>query len=151
MDTIPEKDTTQEQIALKKQAIIDIRCAFSDPASDIADYKVARIYEARINGEPDPYVAANVTAARQNAREKMTVLEEEIAKLEGTTTAAETTAEKLNALDTSYDRSKSQLISGYVAALMADDTDLQTELKAELKELDTQYDRDRKAAGGSEA
>lgn len=145
-------DTEQSrQIALKRQAVIDIQCAFSDPASDIADYKVARIYEARLNGEADPYVSADVIAARAEAHAKIESLKEELAKLEGTTVAAETTTEKLNALDTSYDRSKSQLIDGFVAALMADDTDLQAELKAELKELDAQYDADRQAAEGSNA
>lgn len=86
------------------------------------------------------------------ARKKLESLEIQLAQMNGmTTTTTETTAEKLNALDTSYDRSKSQLINAFVAALMADDTDLQTELKSELKELDAQYDSDRAAIEGGNA
>lgn len=149
MATTTDRDKTQEQIRQKQQAVIDIRCAFSNPASDIADYKVARIYEARLNGEADPFVASDLLTARKAAREKISTLNEEIAKLGGATVAAETKAEKLNALDTAYDRSKNQLFLAFLGAVMADNTDLQTELKAELKELDAQYDTDRKAAEGS--
>ena len=86
------------------------------------------------------------------ARKKLESLEIQLAQMNGmTTTTTETTAEKLNALDTSYDRSKSQLINAFVAALMADDTDLQTELKSELKELDAQYDSVRAAIEGGNA
>ena len=141
-----------EKTNLIQTEIQKLRNQLTADTSDIGDYKIAKIYEARINGDPDPYVAADVIASRQMARKKLESLEIQLAQMNGmTTTTTETTEEKLNALDTSYDRSKTQLINAFVAALMADDTDLQTELKAELKELDAQYDSDRKATEGGNA
>ncbi|WP_337774309.1 hypothetical protein [Mitsuokella jalaludinii] len=141
-----------EKTNLIQTEIQRLRNQLAADTSDIGDYKIAKIYEARINGDPDPYVAADVITSRQMARKKLESLEIQLAQMNGmTTTTTETTAEKLNALDTSYDRSKSQLINAFVAALMADDTDLQTELKSELKELDAQYDSDRAAIEGGNA
>lgn len=141
-----------EKATLIQTKIQMLRNKLAANTSDIGDYKIAKIYEARINGDPDPYIAADVIASRQTARKEMASLEAQLAQLSNTTVAkTKTTAEKLNTLDTSYDRSKNQLINAYVAALMADDTDLQAELKTELKELDTQYDTDRQAAEGGNA
>lgn len=132
--------------------ILQLRNRLSADTSDIGDYKIVKIYEARINGEPDPYVASDVVASRVSIRKKIASLEAQLAQLGGAAvTKVGTTAEKLNALDTSYDRSKSQLISAYVAAMMANDTELQSELKAELKELDAQYDSDREVIEGGNA
>ncbi|WP_418871318.1 hypothetical protein [Selenomonas bovis] len=141
-------DATREQIAQKEQEIADLRCAFAHPASDIADYKVARIYEARINAEPDPYSADDLIAKRQAARDRIDTLKKEIRKLRGedeeTLSDEEKKARTLNELDTGYERAKNQILMAYVAAVMADDTDTQTSLKAQLKELDTDYDTQRK-------
>ena len=125
-----------------------MRCAFAHPASDIADYKVARIYEARINAEPDPYSADDLIARRQAARARIDTLKKEIRQLRGETEEAlsdeEQRAQELNELDTGYERAKNQILMAYVAAVMADDTDTQTSLKAQLKELDADYDAQRK-------
>lgn len=125
-----------------------MRCAFAHPASDIADYKVARIYEARINAEPDPYSADDLIAKRQAARERIDTLKKEIRQLRGETEEAlsdeEQRAQELNELDTGYERAKNQILMAYVAAVMADDADTQTSLKAQLKELDADYDAQRK-------
>lgn len=125
-----------------------MRCAFAHPASDIADYKVARIYEARINAEPDPYSADELITKRQAARDRIDTLKKEIRELRGEAeeelTEAEQKARELNELDTGYERAKNQILMAYVAAVMADDTDTQTSLKAQLKELDTDYDAQRK-------
>ena len=132
--------------------ILQLRNRLSADTSDSGDYKIVKIYEARINGEPDPYVASDVVASRVSLRKRLASLEAQLAQLGGAAvTKVGTTAEKLNALDTSYDRSKSQLISAYVAAMMANDTELQSELKAELKELDAQYDSDREVIEGGNA
>lgn len=53
-------------------------------------------------------------------------------------------AQALNELDTGYERAKNQILMAYVAAVMADDADTQTSLKAQLKELDADYDAQRK-------
>ena len=125
-----------------------MRCAFAHPASDIADYKVARIYEARINAEPDPYSADDLIARRQAARTHIDTLKKEIRQLRGETEEAlsdeEQRAQELNELDTGYERAKNQILMAYVAAVMADDADTQTSLKAQLKELDADYDAQRK-------
>lgn len=125
-----------------------MRCAFAHPASDIADYKVARIYEARINAEPDPYSTNDLIAKRQAARNRIDTLKKEIRQLRGeakeTLSEDEQKAQELNELDTGYERAKNQILMAYVAAVMADDTDTQTSLKAQLKELDTDYDAQRK-------
>ena len=104
-----------------------MRCAFAHPASDIADYKVARIYEARINAEPGPYNADDPIARRQAARDRIDTLKKEIRQLRG-----------------EDERAKNQILMAYVAAVMADDADTQTSLKAQLKELDADYDAQRK-------
>lgn len=125
-----------------------MRCAFAHPASDIADYKVARIYEARINAEPDPYNADDLIARRQAARDRIDTLKKEIRQLRGEAEEAlsdeEQRAQELNELDTGYERAKNQILIAYVAAVMADDADTQTSLKAQLKELDADYDTQRK-------
>lgn len=125
-----------------------MRCAFAHPASDIADYKVARIYEARINAEPDPYSADDLIARRQAARARIDTLKKEIRQLRGEAEEAlsdeEQRALALNELDTGYERAKNQILMAYVAAVMADDADTQTSLKAQLKELDADYDAQRK-------
>ena len=125
-----------------------MRCAFAHPASDIADYKVARIYEARINAEPDPYSADDLITKRQAARDRIETLKKEIRELRGEAEKAlsdeEQKAQELNELDTGYERAKNQILMAYVAAVMADDADIQTSLKAQLKELDADYDAQRK-------
>ena len=125
-----------------------MRCAFAHPASDIADYKVARIYEARINAEPDPYNADDLIARRQAARDRIDTLKKEIRQLRGEAEEAlsdeEQRALALNELDTGYERAKNQILMAYVAAVMADDADTQTSLKAQLKELNADYDAQRK-------
>lgn len=125
-----------------------MRCAFAHPASDIADYKVAQIYEARINAEPDPYSANDLVAKRQAARDRIDTLKKEIRELRGEAEKAlsdeEQKAQELNELDTGYERAKNQILMAYVAAVMADDADTQMSLKAQLKELDADYDAQRK-------
>lgn len=106
-----------------------------------------RIYEARINAEPDPYSADELIAKRQTARDRIDALKAEIRKLRGEEAALseeEQKARALNELDTGYERAKNQILMAYVAAVMADDADMQTSLKAQLKELDTDYDEKRK-------
>ena len=140
-------DATREQIAQKEQEIADLRCAFAHPGSEIADDKVARIYEARINAEPDPYSADELIAKRQTARDRIDTLKKEISQMRGEAEEELSDEEKkawtLNELDTGYERAKNQILMAYVAAVMAEDTDTQTSLKAQLKELDADYDTQR--------
>ena len=51
------------------------------PTSDIGDWKIIKIYEARISGESDPYNYEELKAARKAVRDKINELQ---AQLKGT-------------------------------------------------------------------
>lgn len=128
--------------------ILRLRNQLSADTSDIGDYRIVKIYEARINAEPDPYSADTLIAQRQAARDRINTLKKEIRELRGETeetlTEEEQKAQELNELDTGYERAKNQILMVYVAAVMAEDLDTQASLKAQLKELDAEYDAQRK-------
>ena len=48
------------------------------PTSDIGDWKIIKIYEARLSGESDPYDYAELKAARQAARDKINELQAQL-------------------------------------------------------------------------
>lgn len=50
------------------------------PTSEIGDWKIIKIYEARLQGEPDPYDYDELAAARQAVRDEINELQ---AQLEG--------------------------------------------------------------------
>ena len=131
-----EKEQMEEQA--KRQSIINMTCDLSSPASEYGDWKIAKIYEARLNGEPDPYNADELIAKRQEIRESINATRKEL----GEDTADNT--DEQNELDTGYMRSKEIILKQFVAALMAGDTDLQNALKEELSELDSAYDEQNK-------
>lgn len=54
------------------------------PTSDIGDWKIIKIYEARLSGESDPYDYEELKAARQAVRDKINALQTELETLEGT-------------------------------------------------------------------
>lgn len=128
----------QMQEQAKRQSIINMTCDLSSPASEYGDWKIAKIYEARLNGEPDPYNADELIAKRQEIRDSINATRKELGD--------ETTdsSDEQNELDTGYMRSKETILRQFVAALMAEDTDLQSALKEELKELDAAYDEQNK-------
>lgn len=45
------------------------------PTSDIGDWKIIKIYEARLSGESDPYDYEELKAARQAVRDKINELQ----------------------------------------------------------------------------
>lgn len=53
------------------------------PTSNIGDWKIIKIYEARLSGESDPYDYEELKAARQAARDKINELQAELETLEG--------------------------------------------------------------------
>ena len=124
-----------------------LRSELSSPASDIGDWKVAKIYEARIKGESDLYDAADLIEKRQAVRDRIAALEKELGE-ESTPTDEEKKAQAINQLDTGYARDKETILCTYTGALIAGDTTLQASLKEELTALDAQYDADMKAAKG---
>lgn len=48
------------------------------PTSDIGDWKIIKIYEARLSGESDPYNYEELKAARQAARDKINELQAQL-------------------------------------------------------------------------
>ena len=52
------------------------------PTSDIGDWKIIKIYEARLSGESDPYNYEELKAARQAVRDKINELQTELETLE---------------------------------------------------------------------
>lgn len=131
-------DNEQIEEQEKRQSIINMTCDLSSPASKYGDWKIAKIYEARLNGEPDPYNADELIAKRQEIRESINATRKEL----GEDTTDNT--DEQNELDTGYMRSKETILKQFVAALMAGDTDLQDALKEELTELDSAYDEQNK-------
>ena len=53
------------------------------PTSDIGDWKIIKIYEARLSGESDPYNYEGLKAARQAVRDKINELQAELETLQG--------------------------------------------------------------------
>lgn len=131
-------DNEQMEEQEKRQSIINMTCDLSSPVSEYGDWKIAKIYEARLNGEPDPYNADELIAKRQEIRESINATRKEL----GEDTTDNT--DEQNELDTGYMRSKETILKQFVAALMSGDTDLQDALKEELKELDSAYDEQNK-------
>ena len=131
-------DNEQMEEQEKRQSIINMTCDLSSPASKYGDWKIAKIYEARLNGKPDPYNADELIAKRQEIRESINATRKEL----GEDTTDNT--DEQNELDTGYMRSKEAILKQFVAALMAGDTDLQDALKEELSELDSAYDKQNK-------
>lgn len=60
-------------------------------------------------------------------------------------TPEEEKEQKISALDSKYELDKQILINAYVDATLHDDTDLTDSLKAEMADLDAQYDEDYRA------
>lgn len=50
--------------------------------SPIGDWKVIKIYEARLNGEEDPYDYAELAEARQAARIRINAIQDELKNLD---------------------------------------------------------------------
>ena len=52
------------------------------PTSNIGDWKIIKIYEARISGESDPYNYEELKAARQAVRDKINELQAQLQRAE---------------------------------------------------------------------
>ena len=63
----------------KYQEIAVLRSQLSSSVSEIGDWKITKIYEARMNNEADPYDFAALTKARQDVRDQINALEKELA------------------------------------------------------------------------
>lgn len=79
-------DEELQQIQEKKETIeSEIRGLVSSldaPTSSIGDWKIVKIYEARLQNKEDPYDYDTLAAQRQEVRDKINELQVELAKLE---------------------------------------------------------------------
>ena len=46
--------------------------------SDIGDYRITKVYESRLKGEPDPYDVETLIAERQAVRDKINELQKQL-------------------------------------------------------------------------
>lgn len=51
------------------------------PTSDIGDWKIVKIYEARLSGESDPYDYEELKAARQAVRDEINALQKQLEEI----------------------------------------------------------------------
>ena len=87
MDNTDAASNKQQQIQQKQQEIINLKCSLSSAFSEIGDWKVAKTYEARMNGQADPYDFAELTKARQEVRDHINALEKELAEADNESTS----------------------------------------------------------------
>ena len=58
-----------------------LRNELSSNNSEIGDYKITKIYEARLKGESDPYDTNELLGERQKIRDQINELQAELEKL----------------------------------------------------------------------
>lgn len=89
------KDTTDiDEFSTEKsidQQVNELILELTSPHSEIGDYKIVKIYEARLKGKDDPYDATDLISKRQAVRDQ-------INKLQGNPTDAEVEASKKNSI-----------------------------------------------------
>lgn len=66
--TFQQKEDVESQILTLKNRL-------SASSSDIGDWKIIKIYEARMSGKSDPYDFEELVNARQNIRDQINELE----------------------------------------------------------------------------
>ena len=69
--------TGEERDAIESQ-IRTLQSRLDAPTSDIGDWKIIKIYEARISGESDPYNYGELKAARQAVRDEINTLQAQL-------------------------------------------------------------------------
>ena len=78
------KMTETEKAEERQRLECEVNCLISQLTatnSPIGDWKVIKIYEARLQDEPDPYDFAELAAARQKVRDDINALQTKIKKL----------------------------------------------------------------------
>ena len=69
--------TETERDAIESQ-IRTLTSNLDAPTSDIGDWKILKIYEARLSGESDPYNYEELKAARQAVRDEINALQAQL-------------------------------------------------------------------------
>ena len=55
-----------------------MKLELSSATSEIGDYRIIKTYEARLNNEKDPYDTKSILAKRQEIRDKINVLQQQL-------------------------------------------------------------------------
>ena len=71
----------QKEIDDKEAEIRTLRSELSANTSDIGDYKIIKIYEARLQGKTDPYELDELLQKRNDARDRIDLLRKKIEEL----------------------------------------------------------------------
>ena len=74
--------TEEERDAIESQ-IRTLQSRLDAPTSNIGDWKIIKIYEARLSDESDPYDYNELKAARQAVRDEINTLQAQLETLEG--------------------------------------------------------------------
>lgn len=80
--TEEELQELQEKRNTIESEIRGLVSSLDAPTSDIGDWKIVKIYEARLQGEDDPYDYDTLATKRQEVRDRINELQEELAELE---------------------------------------------------------------------
>lgn len=59
-----------------------MKLELSSSTSEIGDYRIIKTYEARLNNEEDPYDTKSILAKRQEIRDKINVLQQQLDTLQ---------------------------------------------------------------------
>lgn len=70
-----ERQNIEMQIACLQQHL-------SAPTSNIGDWKIIKIYEARLQNQPDPYNYEELSQARQAVREQINQLQAQLEQMD---------------------------------------------------------------------
>lgn len=137
---------TEDQNFSKRNALnaerSSLMSALAANTSSIGDWKVMKIYEARMRGEADPYDFEQLSIVRQKARNRINVIDIELKKLDGVEpTAAELLAlakAKKQSQITEYDNSANvnSFIIGGVPMWLG--FELRSRLKASLEAVEAE-------------
>lgn len=69
---------TPDEMQAKQQEVVNLMSQLSSTQSDIGDWKITKTYEARLKGEEDPYDINALMDARQEVRDRINELQQEI-------------------------------------------------------------------------
>lgn len=59
-----------------------MKLELSSATSEIGDYRIIKTYEARLNNEKDPYDTKSILAKRQEIRDKINTLQQQLDTLQ---------------------------------------------------------------------
>lgn len=71
----------EKEIASKEAEIRVLRSGLAENTSEIGDWKIIKIYEARLQNKTDPYNLEEILTERETTRERINQLREEIENL----------------------------------------------------------------------